>query len=152
MLRSAPIGLFDPEPIDIRRTRIVEHTRAGVKEPDLGTDPPGLRGQYHHPCAPPCCRRAGEKRGQAAQGLGRCRGGFSTKIHLACADERTPVAVLLTPGQDAEAPTFPELWDQVKQQAQDVEEAVADKAYDSDELRGQLIEDNVLPIIPKMAR
>jgi transposase len=56
--------------------------------------------------------------------------------------------VLLTPGQDAEAPTFPKLWDQVKQQAQDVEEAVADKAYDSDELRGQLIDDGVLPIIP----
>jgi transposase len=80
--------------------------------------------------------------------LGRCRGGFSTKVHLACADERTPVAVLLTPGQDAEVKAFPALWEQVKQQAEDVEEAVADKAYDSDELRGQLIDDDVLPIIP----
>jgi transposase len=69
-------------------------------------------------------------------------------LHLACADEKTPVAAVLTPGQDAEVTAFPELWDQVKQQAADVEEAVADKAYDSDDLRGQLIEDDVLPIIP----
>jgi transposase len=69
-------------------------------------------------------------------------------LHLACADESTPVAAVLTPGQDAEVTAFPELWEQVKQQAEDVEEAVADKAYDSDDVRGQLIDDDVLPIIP----
>jgi transposase len=58
------------------------------------------------------------------------------------------VATVLTPGQQAEVTAFPELWEQVKQQAEDVEEAVADKAYDSDELRCQLIDDSVMPVIP----
>jgi hypothetical protein len=38
--------------------------------------------------------------------LGRSRGGFSTKDHLACTDERTAVATVLTPGQAGDAPAF----------------------------------------------
>jgi transposase len=80
--------------------------------------------------------------------LGRCRGGFSSKLHLACIDESTPVAALLTAGQEAEATAFDPLWDEVRARVEAVDEAVADKAYDSDAIRGRLIDDDVLPVIP----
>jgi transposase len=80
--------------------------------------------------------------------LGRCQGGFSTKLHIACKDENTPVAMVLTAGQQAEAKTFDPLWEQVRQQVGVIDEAVADKAYDSDAIRGDLMDDGVFPQIP----
>ena len=44
--------------------------------------------------------------GHAAQALGRSRGGFSTKIHAGCRDDRTGIARVLTAGQCHESPTF----------------------------------------------
>ena len=45
------------------------------------------------------CAAGAKKGGQAAQALGRSRGGFSTKIHL-CTDARgLPLRFRLTPGQ-----------------------------------------------------
>jgi transposase len=80
--------------------------------------------------------------------LGRCQGGFSTKLHIACKDENTPVAMVLTPGQQAEARAFEPLWQEVREQVAVIDEAVADKAYDSDAIRGDLIDGNVFPQIP----
>jgi transposase len=56
--------------------------------------------------------------------------------------------VLLTAGQEAEATAFDTLWDQVRSQVEVIDEAVADKAYDSDAIRNRLINDDVLPVIP----
>jgi transposase len=56
--------------------------------------------------------------------------------------------VLLTAGQAAEATAFDPLWDLVRAQVEAVDEAVADKAYDSDAIRSRLIDDDVLPVIP----
>ncbi|WP_433275050.1 IS5 family transposase [Pseudonocardia xinjiangensis] len=39
-------------------------------------------------------------------GLGRSRGGLSTKIHLACEQGRRPVAALITAGQRGDSPQF----------------------------------------------
>src|ERR1700735_5526054 len=47
--------------------------------------------------------------GQETQALGRSRGGFSTKIHVAAADERTALAVVLTPGQQGDTTVFEEV-------------------------------------------
>lgn len=38
--------------------------------------------------------------------LGRSRGGFTTKIHLACEQGQRPLAVLVTAGQDGDSPQF----------------------------------------------
>ncbi|ELP68483.1 transposase, IS4 family [Streptomyces turgidiscabies Car8] len=39
-------------------------------------------------------------------GLGRSRGGFSTKIHLACEQGQKPLALLVTAGQRGDSPQF----------------------------------------------
>jgi len=51
--------------------------------------------------------------GQAAQALGRSRGGLSTKIHAGCRDERTGVAIVLTAGPCHESPTCEAVFAQV---------------------------------------
>jgi transposase len=85
--------------------------------------------------------------GQAAQALGRSRGGFGTKIHLAAADERTAVAVELTPGQQGDATVFEDLLQAVPQGVP-VTFAAADTAYDSDANRGKLLDRDIAPVIP----
>jgi hypothetical protein len=80
--------------------------------------------------------------------LGRSRGGFSTKVHFACTDERTAVAAVLTPGQAGDAPAFEGLWPQARARA----EVVADRSYDSDAIRCRLIDEDVAPQIPNHPR
>ncbi|MDR0341783.1 MAG: IS5 family transposase [Nocardiopsaceae bacterium] len=42
----------------------------------------------------------------ADHGLGRSRGGFSTKVHLACEQGQKPLAIVITAGQRGDAPQF----------------------------------------------
>jgi hypothetical protein len=84
--------------------------------------------------------------------LGRSRGGFSTKVHLACTDERTAVAAVLTPGQAGDAPAFEGLWPQARARAGVADEVVADRSYDSDAIRCQLIDEGVARQIPNHPR
>ena len=47
--------------------------------------------------------------GQAAQALGRARGGLSTKIHAGCINETTGVAFVLPGGACSDMPGFDEV-------------------------------------------
>jgi transposase len=85
--------------------------------------------------------------GQEAQALGRSRGGFSTKVHLAAADERTALAVLLTPGQQGDATVFDEI-QAAAAQGRDIGHGVADMAYDSDAIRWSMLRRDIAPVIP----
>lgn len=42
----------------------------------------------------------------ADHGLGRSRGGLSTKLHLACEQQQKPLAVIITAGQRGDSPQF----------------------------------------------
>lgn len=59
--------------------------------------------------------------------LGRSRGGFSTKIHVAVDGRGNPVRVLLSPGQAGDITFAPELVAGLKAEA-----VVGDQGYDSD--------------------
>ena len=48
----------------------------------------------------------GTKAEPADHGLGRSRGGFSTKVHLACEQGQKPLAIVVTAGQRGDAPQF----------------------------------------------
>lgn len=45
--------------------------------------------------------------GQAKQAMGRSCGGLTTKLHAACADDRSAVSFSLSPGQSHDATAFP---------------------------------------------
>jgi transposase len=85
--------------------------------------------------------------GQAAQALGRSRGGWSTKIHAGCRDERTGIAVVLTAGQCHESPVFETVFAQVPPEPS-LTHAIMDKAYDSHDIREHLIKHDIVPVIP----
>lgn len=63
----------------------------------------------------------------AAEALGRSRGGFSTKIHVACDGVGKPAKIILTPGQNHDVTQGPALIAN-----SDAKKKIADKAYDSD--------------------
>jgi transposase len=83
--------------------------------------------------------------------LGRSRGGLSTKVVVAAADEGTALAVDVVPGQAGDAPLLVPMLDRVLGRGEGVEEVVADKAFDGDELRCQCVERDVNPNIPLRA-
>jgi transposase len=81
--------------------------------------------------------------GQAAQALGRSRGGFSTKIHVSVDALGNPLRYLLTGGQRHDIT-----------QAEDLitgfecEYLIADKSYDADEFLRQIGANKTIPVIP----
>jgi transposase len=70
------------------------------------------------------------------QALGRSRGGFSTKLHVAVSGLGLPVELALTPGQAADVTQGDALLE-----GHDYDAAIADKGYDSqplvDRIRGR---------------
>ncbi|WP_174501690.1 IS5 family transposase [Streptacidiphilus neutrinimicus] len=62
----------------------------------------GARGAGHEQKEPP----GGVRSEPADHGLGRSRGGWTTKIHLACEQRQRPLSVLITAGQRGDCPQF----------------------------------------------
>lgn len=92
-----------------------------LQDPDLGVlllDSTMIRAHQH---------AAGAKGSSAeAEALGRSRGGFSTKLHVACDGLGKPVKIILTPGQDHDVTQGPALIAD-----SDAKKVIADKGYDS---------------------
>jgi transposase len=90
-----------------------------------------------------CRRRTGEKRGQAAQALGRSRGGFSTKIHLKVEALGNPLTFRLTPGQQHDITQASAL---LGDDACDY--VIADMSYDAQEFRDLIEAKGATAVIP----
>jgi transposase len=67
---------------------------------------------------------------------------------LVCTDENTPVAVDITPGQAGDATQFEPLFDRSRARVPDAEQVVADRAYDSWEIKDLVLEADMHPEIP----
>jgi transposase len=78
--------------------------------------------------------------------LGRSRGGVSTKIHVAVNGLGKPTRIVLSPGQDHDAPKAPELI-----QDTPAKKVIADKAYDSDSLVATIEAQGATAVIPPRA-
>ena len=93
--------------------------------------------------------RGAEKKGTAAeQGLGRSRGGFTSKVVLTAADEDTAIAVDVVPGQTHEASHMEPMLDATAARVTDMEEVVADKGFDGDRQRQACRDQGAKPVIP----
>ncbi|WP_229839635.1 IS5 family transposase [Sphingomonas glacialis] len=122
----------------------------GVRRPagDAGRDG-GARYQCRHdrqhggPGA--SLRRRPKKGDQAAQGLGRSRGGFTTKLHARCDGHGRPLGFVLTPGQTHDVKGFGPL---VRMLGDRIEALLADKGYDADAIRAELAAAGVEAVIP----
>ncbi len=88
--------------------------------------------------------RLRRKRGEQNQAIGRSRGGRTTKIHGLSDPLCRPVVLHLTPGQDADIAAAPD----VLALAPLMSKLLADKGYDGDGLRAEIVERGATPVIP----
>ncbi|MDC8446885.1 MAG: IS5 family transposase [Nitrospira sp.] len=89
-------------------------------------------------------RSASGKKGGGSEAIGRSRGGRTTKIHAAADDNGRPIAFLLTPGNASDITAAKPLLESLKAPRQ----LLADKAYDSDDLRAWLKTRRTGAVIP----
>lgn len=99
--------------------------------------------QHHRARSPACGRSAQGQRGADAQGLGRSRGGLSTKIHVATEALGLPVRLIGTPGQRNDIAFAHDLIEGI-----DADAAIADKGYDADHLANRIAEAGIEVVIP----
>ena len=91
----------------------------------------------------------------ADHGLGRSRGGFSTKVHLACEQGHKPLAIVVTAGQRGDAPQFTTVMDAIcvprtgrgRPRRRPVR-VLADKAYSCRAIRAWLRRRGIRATIP----
>lgn len=110
---------------------------AVVQDPDLEwlmLDSTVIRAHHH---------AAGMNGGDDDQSLGRSRGGFGTKIHLAVDALGNPVSIHLSPGQDADSTHAEKLLGDHEPEA-----VLADKAYDTNQLVETIAERGAEVVIP----
>ncbi|MCP4420080.1 MAG: IS5 family transposase [Chloroflexi bacterium] len=89
----------------------------------------------------------GQKNGaQVDQALGRSRGGFSTKIHIVVDALGNPLKYILTGGQRHDVTQA-----QALLKSYQFDRAIADKAYDADELLAFIAEKAAEAVIPPRA-
>jgi transposase len=72
--------------VDSTIARAHQHAAGARRRPDAQKEPPGAEPADH--------------------GLGRSRGGWTTKVHLACEQGQKPLAMVVTGGQRGDSPQF----------------------------------------------
>lgn len=89
------------------------------------------------------CAAGAEKSSAEDEALGRSKGGFGCKVHALCDALGMPIKFILTGGQEAECKQAIPLLKNIKASA-----VLADKAYDTNELREWLKERGIKAVIP----
>ena len=109
-----------------------------IEDPDLESVMIDATIVRAHPCA------SGYKKGQQdLQGLGRSKGGFTSKIHAKVDALGNPLQFINTPGQTSDITQAAALTHDVKNCY-----VLADKGYDSDGLRSKLEQKGCTTVIP----
>jgi transposase len=93
-------------------------------------------------------KKIGPETSARAQGLGRSRGGFTSKIVVTATDENTAVAVNVIPGQANDAPQLAPMLKASWQRLRVIDEMVGDKGFDGDAQRFACLARGVFPNIP----
>ena len=103
--------------------------------------------RFNHRASPPACRRGETKKGGADEALGRSRGGFSSKLHVAVDAQGRPVELRLTPGQEHDLCQAECLLAE-----HEPKYVIADKGYDSDKFLDHVASRGSTAVIPSAQR
>lgn len=107
-----------------------------------------IRAHRHAAGARRKATKIGRARSATAQGLGRSRGGFSTKVMVTAADENTALAVEVLPGQAGDAPRLVPMLDRTRARVPVIDELDGDKGFDGDRQRHACTDRGVFANIP----
>jgi transposase len=107
-----------------------------------------IRAHAHAAGAPRKGKRIGAARAATAQGLGRSRGGYTTKVMLTAADEDAAIAVEVIPGQASDAPRREPVLKQTVARVPGIDELTGDKGFDGDAQREACLGRGIFPNIP----
>ncbi|MFD5514341.1 IS5 family transposase [Streptomyces sp. NPDC127051] len=142
--------------VDSTAVRAHQHA-AGARRTPAATDSKGAR-SGDEPGRSGVAETGGPTRGSSQIGecLGRSRGGFTTKIHLAADGRCRPLALVLTPGHYGDGPQFERVLEQVSVPRLGVgrprtrpDHVLADKAYTSRKNRRYLRRRGIRHTIPE---
>ncbi|MFC5947485.1 IS5 family transposase [Pseudonocardia lutea] len=121
--------------VDSTINRAHQHAAGACRRPHEQVEPPGDEPADH--------------------GLGRSRGGWTTKIHLACEQGRGPLAALVTVGHRGDSPQFIPVLDSLRvarigpgRPRTRPDRVLADKAYSSRANRAYLRDRKIAATIP----
>ncbi|WP_446218210.1 IS5 family transposase [Micromonospora sp. IBHARD004] len=124
--------------VDSTISRAHQHAAGARTQPELQKEPPG-----------------GVEDEPADHALGRSRGGWTTKLHLACEQGRKPLAMLLTAGHRGDSPQFTRVLARIRVPRPDggrprtrPDRVLADKAYSSRANRAELRRRGIPATIP----
>lgn len=127
--------------VDSTVSRAHQHAAGARRDGHLQKEPPGGVGTE-----------------PADHGLGRSRGGFTTKTHLACEQGRKPLSVVITAGQRGDSPQFIPVLERIKvyrvgggRPRTRPDLVLADKAYTSRGNRGYARRRRIRVCIPSKA-
>lgn len=107
--------------VDSTIMRAHQHAAGARSDPGTQVEPPGGPGEVE----------------PGDHALGRSRGGWTTKLHLACEDRCQVMSMLITAGQAGDSPQFAEVLDRIDlslpghRARRRPERVLADKAYSS---------------------
>jgi transposase len=94
--------------------------------------------------------------GEAGEGLGRSRGGFTTKIHLSAEGRCRPLSLVITPGQRADCTQLEPVLDKIRvprtgqgRPRKKPDSLAADKAYSNGPCRHSLRRRGIRHTIPE---
>jgi transposase len=136
---------------------------AGLITWDVSVDSTIARAHQHAAGARRRCGQQKEPPGTsraepADHGLGRSRGGLTTKVHLACEQGQRPLSLLLTAGQCADSPQFVAVLEGIRvprpaggRPRTTPDRVLADKAYTSKSNRAYLRRRGIKATIPSKA-
>lgn len=99
--------------------------------------------RQHHGARP--LSGSGRKRGTHKEGFGRSRGGFTSKIHARADGQGRPLGFVLTGGETSDYKAVDDL---IELPVAKPKLMLADKGYDSDDVRASLLLKGILPVIP----
>ena len=121
--------------VDSTITRAHQHAAGARRRPDLQVEPPGDEPADH--------------------ALGRSRGGWTTKLHLACEQGRKPLSLVVTGGQRGDSPQFATVLGRIRvvrpgggRPRTRPDRVLADKAYSSKANRDHLRRRGIRCVIP----
>jgi len=125
--------------VDSTVARAHQHAAGARRRGDLQVQPPG--GTVAEP---------------ADHGLGRSRGGLTTKVHLACEQGQKPLSIVITAGQRGDSPQFQAVLERIAvsrpgpgRPRTRPDRVLADKAYGSRANRAYLRRRHIACTIPE---